>query len=93
LEVARVASLKGHKVTLIEKTQELSGHLIEGCVPKFKDTVKRLLHWEIHQCQKNGIKLVLDTEATSETVREVKPDSLIVAVGSDYFIPNIEGIN
>ncbi len=92
LEAARLAALTGHEVTVLEKTQELGGHLIEACVPKFKDTVKRLLRWIIHQIQKDGINLVLETEATPELVRERKPDALIVALGSDFIIPKIEGV-
>ena len=36
LEAARIAALRGHTVTLIEKTDRLGGHLIEASVPEFQ---------------------------------------------------------
>lgn len=93
MEAARVAALRGHKVTLIEKEEKLGGHAIEASVPKFKDDIRRLLSWLTKQVEKVGVEVKLKTEATPEFVKMLKPDVLIIAVGSDYIVPTIPGIN
>jgi NADPH-dependent 2,4-dienoyl-CoA reductase/sulfur reductase-like enzyme len=93
LEAARIAALKGYQVTLMEKNNQLGGHLIEAAVPDFKDGVKKLLHWAIRQVSKRDIKVRLNTEATPELVTQLKPDALIIAVGSDYTLACIKGSN
>jgi 2,4-dienoyl-CoA reductase-like NADH-dependent reductase (Old Yellow Enzyme family)/thioredoxin reductase len=91
MEAARVAALRGHKVTLIEKTDTLGGHLVEASVPDFKDGVKHLVNWAITQVSKGDINTKLNTEATPELVKKLKPDTLVVAVGSDYTSLGIKG--
>jgi 2,4-dienoyl-CoA reductase-like NADH-dependent reductase (Old Yellow Enzyme family)/thioredoxin reductase len=91
MEVARLSALRGHKVTLIEKTEKLGGHLIEASVPEFKRELKQLVKWSIAQVSKGNIKIQLGTEATPELIKKLKPDVLLVAVGSDYIIPSMGG--
>jgi 2,4-dienoyl-CoA reductase-like NADH-dependent reductase (Old Yellow Enzyme family)/NADPH-dependent 2,4-dienoyl-CoA reductase/sulfur reductase-like enzyme len=92
MEAARLAALRGHEVTLIEKTEKLGGHLVEASVPEFKGGLKRLVNWSINQVSKGGIKIQLGTEVTPELVQKLKPDVLIVAVGSDYAMPAVAGM-
>jgi len=91
MEAARVAALRGHKVTLIEKGEKLGGHLVEASVPKFKYDIKLLLDWLSKQVDKAGVKVELNTEATPNLAKERKPDVLIVAVGSDFAVPEVPG--
>ncbi|MGB9959397.1 MAG: FAD-dependent oxidoreductase [Candidatus Bathyarchaeales archaeon] len=93
LEAARVATLRGHEVTIVEKEDKLGGHLIEATVPKFKDDLKQLLAWEIKQIEKAKVEVRLKTEATPKLVKDLKPDALIIAVGSDFIMPEVFGIN
>ena len=91
LEAARVAALRGHEVTIIERGDSLGGHLIEASAPKFKEKTKQLLSWAISQVQKGGVKVKLQTEATPSLIKQAKPEVLIVAVGSDFIIPPVPG--
>ena len=91
LEAARVAGLRGHEVTLVEKGERLGGHLIEASVPKFKEKTRQLLDWAINQVQKGGVKIRLKTEATPSLIKQAKPEVLIIAVGSDFIIPQVPG--
>ncbi|MBN2554262.1 MAG: FAD-dependent oxidoreductase, partial [Spirochaetales bacterium] len=93
LEAARLAALRGHGVTLLERTGQLGGHLIEGCVPRFKDTVKRLLAWSIEQTAGQGVDIRLNTEGTPRSIRAYEPDVLVIAVGSDFIVPRVEGVD
>lgn len=91
MEAARTAAIRGHDVTLVERSDRLGGHLIEASVPEFKGTVKDLLGWAERQVNKSDIKLQLNTEATPGLIKQVKPDVLIVAVGSEFIVPEVPG--
>jgi pyruvate/2-oxoglutarate dehydrogenase complex dihydrolipoamide dehydrogenase (E3) component len=92
MEAARVASLYGHKVTLIEKENELGGHFIEATIPSFKIEAKRFLDWLIRQVKNSNVYTAMNTEATEKVIKSYNPDAVILAVGSSYVRPNIEGI-
>ncbi|MDD4569939.1 MAG: FAD-dependent oxidoreductase [Tepidanaerobacteraceae bacterium] len=93
MEAARVAKLRGHQVTLYEKTDKLGGHLIEACVPDFKDDDKRLLKWYENEMKILNINVKLDTEVTLDMVKNESPDAVIIATGSNPVTPDIPGIN
>ncbi len=84
MEAARLAALRGHDVTLVEKSAGLGGHLMEASVPPFKQPVKELLQWSLNQLNASNVKVLLNTKATPAMVRKEKPDALIVAVGSEW---------
>jgi len=91
LEAARVAALRGHEVTVVEKGERLGGHLIEASVPKFKEKTRQLLDWAINQAHEGGVKVRLGTEATASLIGQARPEVLLVAVGSDFLIPPVPG--
>jgi 2-enoate reductase len=93
MEAARVAAVRGHEVTLMEKNEKLGGHLVEASVPKFKEDLKRLINWLSVQVGKVGVRVELKKEVTPEMVKELKPDVLIIAVGSEYIVPKVPGID
>lgn len=92
MEAARVADLYGHKVTLLEESDTLGGHFVEGTIPSFKAEAKGVLEWERTQIAKSRVDVLMNTRATPELVKGLKPDALVVAVGSDYILPRIPGI-
>ncbi len=92
LEAARVAAIRGHKVTLYEKSNNLGGHLIEVSVPKFKEDYKRLLDWYKLQLKKLNVDIKLDTEVSADLIEKEKPDVTIIATGSKPIIPDVPGI-
>jgi 2,4-dienoyl-CoA reductase-like NADH-dependent reductase (Old Yellow Enzyme family)/thioredoxin reductase len=93
MEAARYAAEAGHKVTLIEKSNELGGHFIEATKPDFKQDHKNVLNWLITQVNKADIDIRLNTEATPELVKSLNPDAVFVATGSQYFKVPVEGID
>jgi 2,4-dienoyl-CoA reductase-like NADH-dependent reductase (Old Yellow Enzyme family)/thioredoxin reductase len=92
MESARVADLYGHDVILIERSGRLGGHFMEATEPEFKRGARGDLLWLERQVKKAGIRVLLNTEATPELLAGLKPDAVIIAVGSDYVIPPIPGI-
>ncbi|MDY6835429.1 MAG: FAD-dependent oxidoreductase, partial [Chloroflexota bacterium] len=93
MEAATVAALRGHDVTLCEKTSTLGGHLVAGSVPKFKDDLRLLREYYAHQLEKLNVKVNLNKEVTLGFVEDMKPNVAIVAAGSYPCIPNIPGID
>jgi len=92
MEAARVATLRGCKVTLYEKGNKLGGHGIAGSVPDFKRNIQRLLDWYTSQLTKLGVEIKLRVEATPDLIKKEKADTVIVATGSTPIIPHIRGI-
>ncbi|WP_251861702.1 FAD-dependent oxidoreductase [Clostridium sp. Marseille-Q2269] len=90
-EAARVSSLRGHKVTLYEKTNKLGGNIVPGSVPEFKNDDKALMKWYDNQLQEIGVDVHLNTEVTKDLVHKTDPDVIIVATGSTPKILKLDG--
>ncbi len=91
MEAARLAALRGHEVTLYEKDEELGGQVkIASKIPtrnEFGDIIRYL----IRQTAKLGVRIVTGTEVNPEMVRSLQPDALVVATGSQPYLPSIPG--
>lgn len=92
LEAARVASLRGHKVTLCEKTNSIGGHLVEASIPEFKNDLRRLLDWYKEEVGNLNLEIKLGIEVNSDILEHEKPDVVILATGSKPIIPDVPGI-
>jgi len=90
---ARVAALRGHKVTLLEKTGKLGGQLNEASVPPFKGDIATWVKYLVGQMSKTGVEVRLNSTATPSVVEELKPDVIVVACGGVPLMPAIPGIN
>jgi len=81
MEAARLATLRGHDVTLFEK-RELGGALIDACWDKeLKRDIPLLIDYYRTQMDKLKIKVVKE-ETTVDTILEGGFDSAIVANGA-----------
>ena len=90
-EAAIVASLKGHKVTLIEKSNCLGGQWRPASVPIGKGEFTSFLYWQKKMLEKMQVQVLLNTTADKELIQLYKPDTLILATGSIPFVPPIQG--
>lgn len=93
MEAAITAALRGHDVTLCEKTGILGGNLRPAGAAYFKEDIAKLCELLIRRTEKAGVKVLLNTEVTPEYVKEFDPDFLIVAIGSNELVPPIKGID
>ena len=80
MECARILTLRGHNVTLFEKTDRLGGVFNAAAAPDFKEKDKMLLAWYRHQLEKLKVDIRLNTEADANTVNAY--DEVIVATGA-----------
>lgn len=93
LEAARVAALRGHHVTLFEKTKSLGGQYSISAHAPFKQENAVAISWLSRQIEKNGVTVELGREVTPELIEELKPDVAIVASGAVPIIPDVPGAN
>ena len=95
MEAARVAALRGHKVTICEKTAKLGGLLPLASMLKDIETdeLLALIKYLDHQMTKAGVTVKLNTEVDAALIAQLKPDVVIVAAGGIDSIMDIPGIN
>lgn len=90
MEAARVLTLRGHKVTLYEKSDRLGGVFIAAAAPVFKEKDRDLIRWYEKEMKDLGIEVKLNTEVTD--ISALKADEVIVATGSKARILPVKGV-
>ncbi|MBF9015117.1 MULTISPECIES: FAD-dependent oxidoreductase [unclassified Oceanispirochaeta] len=91
MEAARVAALRGHRVTLYEKTDVLGGIARQAAVPDFKNDLVRLLSWYKRELEQMGIAIKMESIVNAETPGHEKADVILMATGASPIIPGIRG--
>lgn len=89
METARRLAMKGHRVTLLERSDRLGGTLQFASIAY--DPNERILNWLKRQVTSAGIDIRLNTEATPELLRELGADEVVVATGAIRAMPPIPG--
>lgn len=87
MEAAAVAARRGHDVTLFDIKPVLGGQLRLASVPPHKEELDTLMQHLIDQVGKAGVKVRLGQEVSAGTVKEEKPDIVILATGAQPLIP------
>lgn len=80
MESARIATLRGHKVTIYEKTDKLGGVFIAAAAPDFKEKDKLLIDWYRRQIKTLNIDVKFNSEIRD--ISQVKADEIIIATGA-----------
>ena len=97
LEASRMAALRGHHVTLVEKNSQLGGQLSIASFPPTKQEFTCLIQYLIGQVYRAGVAVELNREGTSGLIEEFHPDAVIISTGGMPMIPRdipgIEGDN
>lgn len=93
LEAARVAALRGHDVTLFEKTTTLGGQMNIACVPPRKEEMRRAAQDLIHAVCNAGVHLCMGQTRTAEQLKDAGFEAVINAVGAHSAAPRIPGID
>lgn len=85
MEAARVASLRGFRVTLIEREHRLGGALLLAAT--VHDDNRFFLEYLQKAVRELPIDIRLGTDASVELLQSLKPDAVIVATGSQVVLP------
>ncbi len=88
MEAARVAALRGHQVTLMEKVAKLGGQLLMAAFPPTKQEFTLVVKYLATQLEKAGVNVKLNCAVTPEMVEEFKPDAVVIATGGLPHVPS-----
>lgn len=91
MEAARVAAIRGHRVTLYEKGDRLGGMLNLAVVPPHKEELKNIIDYYACQMEILPVEVKLGEHLTQEKLRDLNPDVVVLATGARALIPDIPG--
>jgi len=80
MECARILKLRGHNVTIYEKTDKLGGVFVPASNFDFKENDRQLIKWYRSQIEKLKIKVKFGTEITDIT--KLDADEIVIATGA-----------
>ena len=92
MQAAITACERGHKVTLVEKSDKLGG-LKYADNADFKANIRRYRDMTAAKVMALPVDVRLNTVVTDELVAEVKPDAIIACVGADPWALPVPGAN
>jgi NADPH-dependent glutamate synthase beta subunit-like oxidoreductase len=90
MEAARIAALRGHHVTIFEKSGELGGAILYCCAVPGKHKMRWYADWLRYQMAKLGVTVHHDCAPQLEDLSPF--DAVIVATGSRVARPEVPGI-
>ncbi|MFD5163068.1 FAD-dependent oxidoreductase [Streptomyces hawaiiensis] len=91
LEAARVASSRGHQVTLLEARPFLGGRVAISSRAPMRPEWGQSIDWLVRQAHKAGVEVRTGVEADAAVVAELQPDAVVVATGSTPHLPQLPG--
>ena len=89
MEAARVAALRGHRVTLAERSDRLGGTLFFAALAYPENG--RLLDYLVKQMKHPQIDVRLNTTVDAQLLADLKPDEILVGTGAKRAAPPIPG--
>ncbi|MCQ2793237.1 MAG: FAD-dependent oxidoreductase [Bacilli bacterium] len=89
MEVARVAAMRGHKVTIYEKSSELGGVFIAAAAPSFKEKDRELIEWYKREINSLPIEVKLNTEI--KDIKSLNADKVVIATGAKPRVLHVPG--
>lgn len=88
LEAARISANRGHKVTVVEKTNQVGGKILLAKIPEYKRNQGLWLTYYENEMRRLGVTIKLNTELSVEDVENLGPDVIFVATGGKPLIPS-----
>ena len=93
MEAARVAALRGHNVTLVERSSELGGAILIACKAPGWEAYRGSVDWLEGQLRKLPVSVQTGQEASVDSILAEQPEVVIVATGAEPRRPAIPGAN
>ena len=90
LEAARVAALRGHRVSVVERESEPGGQLRFAQRLSSQPEIGGVLEFLIAEIERLGVSIDLGSEASAASLAALEPDAIVLATGSS---PRAEGFN
>jgi 2-enoate reductase len=87
MEAARVCTLIGHKVTLMEKASRLGGTVAALALDPLTSEFSNFVDYLRTQMAKLNIEVKLNTAVDAAVIDDMNPDAIIMATGATLIIP------
>jgi len=91
METARIATLRGHKATIFEKTGELGGAILNCCTVPGKQKMRWYADWLRRQMNKLNVETRYHATPNVDELRQF--DAVILATGGRVARPEVNGID
>jgi len=91
MEAARIARLRGHRVSLYDQQKKLGGQVNLAVMPPHKEELKNILDYLGHQMKVLKIQVKLGVRVDSGMIQRTKPDVVVIATGAEPILPSFEG--
>jgi 2,4-dienoyl-CoA reductase-like NADH-dependent reductase (Old Yellow Enzyme family)/thioredoxin reductase len=92
MECAHTLRQRGHEVLLFEKNSFLGGKLRIAAVPPHKQEINEFTDFLIQRTRREKIPVFFNCEVQAQTLRDVQPDTLVLATGGKATYPSIPGL-
>ena len=91
MEAARVAAERGHQVVLFQRSQRLGGQVNLVMKTPMRGSFEEIIRFGEKQLPKLGVEVRLGVEANADTILAEDPQEVVVATGSEPYLPEIPG--
>ena len=91
LEAARIAALRGHRVTIFERESEPGGKLVRAQLAPHQGELQHVLDFLLPAIAAAGVELRTGVEATPALIAAERPDAVVVATGAAIVAPQLPG--
>jgi 2,4-dienoyl-CoA reductase-like NADH-dependent reductase (Old Yellow Enzyme family) len=81
LEAARVLSLRGHKVTLFEASDEYGGQVRLASLSLGRREMIGIIDWRVSECLRTGVSMFNNRYVQKDEILAEKPDVVVIATG------------
>src|SRR5579871_1373990 len=82
MEAALTAAQRGHRVTVLEREARVGGQIWMGAASPLRRNWARIAEFYARQADKGLFEVVLNRDATPESVQALAPETVIIATGS-----------
>lgn len=89
MEAARIASLRGHRVTLCDRNPRLGGALLLASITNRR--MEPVLNYMKREIEKLPIEVKLNAQVTPVLVEKMRPDVVVLALGGAASAPEVPG--
>jgi NADPH-dependent 2,4-dienoyl-CoA reductase/sulfur reductase-like enzyme len=91
MESARIARMRGHRVSLYDQQKKLGGQLNLAVAPPHKEELKNILEYLRYQMEALKIPVKLGVRVDSALIQKIRPDVVVIATGSKPALPVFAG--
>ena len=92
METARVAAMRGHKVTIIEHNKRIGG--LMNMAQVLNPLIEPVRDWYENELNLlNNVTVKLSTEGTVDNIKATNPDEVVIAPGGNVPVPDCPGVD